>query len=1159
MASLLLLCAAAAGGALPGQAGDVTRPVTVHVVTADGKPAAGATVWVYPYSATEERPAEPKPVVTDANGDVRVGLPQSIRQRGRQAFVRDAAGRIGQAWLDQPWSLTDPEASIRIVLLDVAEAVGRVTTADGRPVAGAEVTPTAFQVADRNRRVPDVQLPAWEQVRRAVRTDSDGRFRFPAPVGYDRIFRVKADRFGESEWFVRGPAAAAVKLAIPGGVAVSVAGINPNALKGEFWALRGTDRDDGPTHPLRYRSGKFDGTANLTIPGVLPGRYEFSVSPRPSVPGVAGAVEPFQVAPVGTAAVKVVFGPAATVSGKVTDAATGRGLAGAKLMVQVGAEPVGPVSVLGEVETAADGTYTAHGPTGWFILSMPSAPDGYATPRPKERRPGLVEPARVEVGKSHTFPAIVLPRAVALTGRVVFPDGKPAAGVVLRSDNGFFSGGRSDLAITGADGTFILKNLPPDDAIAPRVRLGGAVNVPETFELERTKGPITIVISPENAARLRGRVVDGRGQPLAGAAVALWHQIQGVGRNARSGVRGNRAFVTTGADGRYEFAGLWPNDRYGVQVSADGYTAAEGNDLVGTAGSTQEFATVRLVRANLAVVGIVVGPGGAPVSGVEVFSVDGPTRFSSRTTADGRFTLTGFHEGAGFVLARKAGYRLTAVPVMPGNPAPVTVTLTKADAPPPALNIPPDYAAALEKLTRHALTLVWDNRVALNYGGNALEHMARLDPATARKWRDQEKERTGGKTDYTWLLGRVERERTLFDTARADIDEAVAALQQARGYDGFWETFRLGERLLAVDKAKAARLAEEAAVRARQTEPPAKVWMLADAGTLAVRAGNPAGRKLIEEAADLAEKLGTNDHDILARGIAASRLAPFNWPRAKAMLDAIRDPSEYNRYLRSTVAQLAATDLPRAKQLLDQFRPDNASYRHEARVRLATRIALDRPGEAVALVDGVREPAYRFLGYLKLATVFAPTDKSRAVKLIDAGFDLLDGDADGFRSWSNYGERAGFAAVAAVRAQQIGHPDVPGLIARTLALRPAGQNVWGSPEHHAEQTVNVAAVLALIDPLTARHLLATVAPPDEYVTRALSHRRDWLFALALADPERATVLADRLMERARTARDAKNGLSGTGLVELGTILTSRDRLTELTGYGNIARELGDED
>jgi hypothetical protein len=207
----------------------------------------------------------------------------------------------------------------------------------------------------------------------------------------------------------------------------------------------------------------------------------------------------------------------------------------------------------------------------------------------------------------------------------------------------------------------------------------------------------------------------------------------------------------------------------------------------------------------------------------------------------------------------------------------------------------------------------------------------------------------------------------------------------------------------------------------------------------------------------------------------------------------------------------------------------------------------------------VAEGGIRFRGYVGLAVRVAKTDKARAHKVIDRAFAMLENDPEAFRSWSNFGGAGGFAAMGAVRAAEVGHPDVAGLVARALSHRPTGKDAW-RPDDRQNSLVNTAAVLALIDPPTARRVLAGVCPPGEYVERAAGQRRDWLFALALADPDRAAGLVDKLLDRVKDRpAGGGNALSGTGLVELGSILTAPDRLGMLAQYASLLRELDEDD
>lgn len=232
------------------------------------------------------------------------------------------------------------------------------------------------------------------------------------------------------------------------------------------------------------------------------------------------------------------------------------------------------------------------------------------------------------------------------------------------------------------------------------------------------------------------------------------------------------------------------------------------------AGQTHDPGAVRLTAVGRSVRGTVVGLDGKPVAGVTVFRRgDGQHPSAVASGADGSFTLRGLFEAPALVLTKKTGYRPPYLHVRPGGELVRLILRKTSESPAP----PPDpvgHEAALQRLTRSMLEMLWADREHLGeYERSVLRDMARFDPATARKWRDEEKTRSGGKNDLTRFLDEVERERPLLDTARTDIDEALARIPANDGQER--EILSLGEQLLAVDRAKALRAAEEVAVRAR--------------------------------------------------------------------------------------------------------------------------------------------------------------------------------------------------------------------------------------------------------------------------------------------------------------------------------------------------------
>jgi hypothetical protein len=193
------------------------------------------------------------------------------------------------------------------------------------------------------------------------------------------------------------------------------------------------------------------------------------------------------------------------------------------------------------------------------------------------------------------------------------------------------------------------------------------------------------------------------------------------------------------------------------------------------------------------------------------------------------------------------------------------------------------------------------------------------------------------------------------------------------------------------------------------------------------------------------------------------------------------------------------------------------------------------------------------MGLVRLAGLVARKDKPRAVRLIDAAMALLEANAEPFRSSTYFGGRAGYALLAVHKGKAIGHPDLAGLVARALAVRLTVGDTFDSPETRADTLVSFAAGLALVDPATARQVLAGVTPPERFAERALTRQREWLFALALADPDRARGLVDAIFEKAAKG-GGQQSLSRHGILEIGSILTAADPYQELAGYGNLMRE-----
>jgi hypothetical protein len=418
--------------------------------------------------------------------------------------------------------------------------------------------------------------------------------------------------------------------------------------------------------------------------------------------------------------------------------------------------------------------------------------------------------------------------------------------------------------------------------------------------------------------------------------------------------------------------------------------------------------------------------------------------------------------------------------------------------------------------------------------------------ATARKWRDEEKTRTGGSVDLTSELDAVARDRDLVKIAKDDVDEALALLKPQAGSEGFRAVCNLCGELLPLAPEKALRVAEEAVVRARGLEQAERTWALGQAGELVFRAGKPAvGRKLIEEAAKLAAPMGTADLDGYRRGMVASRVALYDPAAARKLIDPIKDAREFNRYLAQACVRAAEQDLATVKKWFGEFRPDNSFARHTARQLVAYRLARTKPDEAIEIARGIEDKTVRACTLAGLALRLK--DRARAEKLFHPIMDEILGDPIGYYN----GGGGGTAAVILFRAKQFGHPDLAGLRDKVLAARTPKISNYG-PD--AEYTFTLA--LGLTDPDTARPILARALPEPARAKLEGLQQREALVALVVCDPDGAKVAVDALLARVVAA---KKGYDYTGLDTLATLLSRPDQLAETAlGSGRLLADFGEE-
>jgi protocatechuate 3,4-dioxygenase beta subunit len=279
------------------------------------------------------------------------------------------------------------------------------------------------------------------------------------------------------------------------------------------------------------------------------------------------------------------------------------------------------------VSSGWDGAFTIRGlPSGRFALR--ARHDDMALGRSAE----LV----IATGQTVDGVEIVLERGVELAGRVIDGRGFPLEGVLVRVE----SETSTEVAVTSAGGEFSFGAIAGSiQVLASREGYADAV-IP--LDMDRARVRQDVEIRLETASRrLRGRVVDDRGYPVAGATV-MARAIAG----GRLGV--HHTFAAS--DGTFELEGL-SGDTIAVEArSASGGTGAS------HAGPDDEAIEIAISASGSLAIAVVDSGSGAAVPScvVDVLPALGSRR--REECLDGTATVSDLPAGLARVQVEAPGY-----------------------------------------------------------------------------------------------------------------------------------------------------------------------------------------------------------------------------------------------------------------------------------------------------------------------------------------------------------------------------------------------------------------------------------------------------------------------------------------------------------------------
>lgn len=1070
-------------------------PVVGTVVDPTGQPSAGTKVLLL----GRKRGVPPdvlQQTTTDAQGCFQFEPQDYEFSRGMEGvgiYAEDTQGRLGGTTglsMRSPGSTTQ---EVRLDLREVKDYQGRLTDAAGKPIAKARIDLMAWRGGGNGESSRESFPFAPGRFRPSSgETAADGSFTLRGVPGEGwLVAMVTAEGFGSN--YVNFTLAKPVTISLQrlgtlrGSVVPEEKGGN---TAGVMLYLHSSYSEmvfppDSDFRVYYYDQLSPDEHGEFRVESIAAGKYILGAQLPSDSPYIFEKPSIFEIKPGEEAMVTVSLKRAITLQGKVVDKKTGKGVQGVSLYFY-SADNSGQQAWGKTATTDEQGAFTAYVKAGKLRARLSQTPEGYLIP---SRR---VEPEPVEVTTDMTWPTMELESTAVVEGVVVDEAGKPVAGAEVRPfvQDDF----RFDQATIRSDnaGKFVVRRGRPGDSVPIRVRSDTAVSDgPVVAVTGEKQEPLRIVIAKDKAFTLRGTLVDEAQKPVQGAQVHL----STMWRTPGGGIGFRLSSQTTDQDGRFDFRALWPGDQYHVLIEPQGFDKHQSAQITAAAGQTRDFGKIVLVSAQGVVEGRVVDSAGKPLAGVQVFNAgDAPQRLKTTTDAAGSFRLAGLRSGPVYVFARWDNYRFTGLRTRSGATN-LEMKLLRKDEPIPPWSRP-DYPSFAEQqqIARPLLERLWKERKDSRW--TVINAMARVDLEQAVQWATQ------AGANYERMMRSVVAEQV----ADSDLDEALSLLT-AEGARGFTSLKNIAERLAASDPAKALRCAEEAALQARNMDQPQRAECLAIAGRLVARLGNEAaGKKLVDEAAAMADRMGSGDSQQRVRIQVAKNLAPFDPERAAKLLQAIADKNQRDRYLLDVAVATAPRDLSKAMDMLKDLSPWYANW---ALAPMAYQLAQTRPDEALRIIDercgqtasyGDSEMTRaEALGWVAVA--IAPHDRKRAWGLIDQAMELCiepsrNGDFGGGR-----GGRPTRAALLAVQAQQTGYPDLESVVYRVLASRLTTKDSH-SPTWVTESHVMMAMILALADPATAKEVLQSLEPQLAGIGTGGSGigRDEWFKAWALADP-----------------------------------------------------------
>ncbi|HJZ89781.1 MAG TPA: sigma-70 family RNA polymerase sigma factor [Gemmataceae bacterium] len=586
-----------------------TVEVTGRVIDPEGKPFAGATLYVWSRAAKKEGPRE----TSGKDGRFRVTVRRADVQD--QAILVATAEGCGPDWLELNKSIpADREVTLRLASDDVP-ITGRLLNLEGKGIAGATV-----RVRRVEKRVNDGDLaefiatkqkwargdyvsgPEMKELRAAafptatsVTTDADGKFRLSG-FGRERVVSLTIEgKAIEPIWVEVLTRTGPVKGLYSGNENDTVYGSSFERIISPGKAIIGTVREKGTGKPLagiKVSCGRCAATTDAE------GRYRIEGPRKKDAYTVTAYAVPYFDVTKSDAADTPGFEPVRVdfelerglaIRGRVLDKVTGKSVQATITYLSFGDNPhLKTVSGLGPGgATGDDGSFAFTALPGPGILAVIADEDDYVKVAP-DAGWKLVPGIRWIPGVAHAFaridPSEKDPRsatfdirlepAASVLAEVVGPDDKPFSGSYYVAGQTASARHTASWMIPKSSPKFPVRGLQKSQSrfvvlLSKDLKLG-------KFQEVRADEAAPIQVRLESLSGVTGRVVDSDGRPLATLDVSavLRRKPEDIARlpiqlqfDFGSWTKNLRRTTKTDSEGKFRLDGLMPGLRYTLAVS----------------------------------------------------------------------------------------------------------------------------------------------------------------------------------------------------------------------------------------------------------------------------------------------------------------------------------------------------------------------------------------------------------------------------------------------------------------------------------------------------------------------------------------------------------------------------------------------------------------